>query len=186
MIANIQNLPETQSETQFDEVAIATFKDFQIAVLTTTHSVKRTIGSIVFPVSERQYANKGWLVSDRQITATLDGLEIGAIFADTSPFKPIQRLSAAIPISFEVHTRQSLPQQITQHAMLTCQLQGEAHPYHSIFRKITPRFVRIYPFLGIHHLIFAVNQFLAEETIFITQHSHCLKQVPFYQHYFNL
>lgn len=89
------------SQLLFNEIVVADFGPFQIAVLTTTQLVKRRIFSAHVPVPERTYQAQGWLIYNQQLIANLDGLKIGPIFSDDSPFNPLRRLAPAVPLSFD-------------------------------------------------------------------------------------
>lgn len=185
----VYSVPKS-SKPVFDEVAIADFGPFQIAVLTHTTLVNRRLFSAQMPVSQRHYQSQGWLIYDGQVIAALECLTLGSIFSEASPFTPIQRMAPALPISFEVQSSQPLPTQVSRQATFTCELQGTDFPFHSIFRQICPRFVRVYPFGKTLTLSAAlstqVKQLLAEESLFIANNYFRLRQVPFYQKHFGL
>lgn len=174
------------SKSLFNEVVIADLGSFQIAVLTTTQLVQRPIFSARVPVPERTYQTQGWLIHNQHMIAHLDGLQIGPIFSDDGPFNPLRRLAPAVPLSFEVHSSHALPSQVTQQAAFACQIQTADFPYHTIFRHISPHFVRIYPFGQRTNLLKIVKQLLADEADFVSQNREQLKQVPFFQTRFGL
>ncbi len=178
--------PHQSSKSLFNEVVIANFGPFQIAVLTTTRLVKRQLFSAQVPVPERTYQTQGWLIYNQQLVANLNGLEIGPIFSEDGPFNPLHRLSPSVPLSFEVQSSQALPAPVTEQATFACELQGTDFPFHTIFRNISPHFVRIYPFGQRANLLRNVKQLLEDEADFVSQNHERLKQVPFFQTRFGL
>ncbi|MEO1123418.1 MAG: hypothetical protein AAFX95_05000 [Cyanobacteria bacterium J06639_16] len=173
-------------EPLFDEVAIADLGHFQIAVLTTSVIVKRCVFFSQKFSAKRLYQTQGWLVFDHQIVAHFDELKIGSIFAKKSPFRSVQRLAPAIPISFEINSTQPLPIQVCAQAAFVCELPKTDFPYYSVFCHILPRFVRIYSFGTSSFLLAQVEQMLKDEEQFVAQNYAQLKRVPFYQHSFGL
>ena len=178
------------SKSVFDEVAIADFGPFQIAVLTNTTLVNKPIFSAQVTVPQRQYQSQGWLIYDGRVMTALEGLTLGSVFSEDSPFKPIQRMAPALPVSFEVQSSQPLPTQVSTQASFTCELQDTDFPFHNIFRQICPRFVRVYPFgktTALSTTLSAqVKQLLADEALFIKNNYARLKQIPFYKTHFEL
>ncbi|MEM7065803.1 MAG: hypothetical protein AAF572_21895 [Cyanobacteria bacterium P01_B01_bin.77] len=174
------------SKSVFNEVVIANFGPFQIAILTTTQLVKRQIFSADVPVPERIYQTQGWLICNQQLIANLYGLQISPIFSEDGPFNPLRRLAPSVPLSFEVKSSQALPTAITKQATFACELQGTNLPYHTIFRNVSPHFVRIYPFGQRMTLLRNVQQLLEDESSFVTQNRERLRQVPFFQTRFGL
>ena len=174
------------TKLSFDEVAIADFGPFQIAVLTTTHTVHRPLLSVPIPVTERVYQTRGYLIRDRQIIASLSGLEIGAIGSEHPLFKPIQRLAPAVALAFEARSTRPWPRQVVSQSVLTCQLPESHRPYRAVFRQVQPRFVRIYPFAGLAALTEQVKALQTEETLFVAQNQERLRQIPFYRATFGL
>ena len=174
------------STSTFNEVAIADFGPFQIAVPTKTTLVNKRIFSVRVPVSQRHYQSQGWLIHNGQIIAALEKLILGSVCVENSPFKPIQRLAPAIAISFEVKSAQPLPIQLSTNATFTCKIPDADFPFYSIFHQARPRFVRVYPFGEIVSLPAQVKRLLTEEALFIKNNAHRLKQVPFYRAQFEL
>jgi hypothetical protein len=178
--------PDQSSKSLFNEVVIANFGPFQIAILTTTQLVKRQVFSAQVPVPERTYQTQGWLIYDQQLIANLEGLEIGTIFSEDGPFNPLRRLAPSVPLSFEIQSSRALPASVTEQATFACELQGADFPYHTIFRNLSPHFVRIYPFGQRTNLLRNVKQLLEDEADFVAQNHKQLKQVPFFQTRFGL
>lgn len=174
------------TECAFDEVAIADFGPYQIAVLTTTQTLPRHLRSIPIAVTERVYHSRGYLIAHRLIIASLTGLEIGAIAAEQALFQPMQRLAPAVNLAFEVRSTQPLPQPIAAQSVFTCQLPESRRPYRAVFRQVQPRFVRIYPFFGIAALTDQVEALQIEESRFVAQNQARLRQIPFYRATFGL
>ncbi|MEL6553541.1 MAG: hypothetical protein AAFQ63_08795 [Cyanobacteria bacterium J06621_11] len=174
------------SKLPFNEVAIADFNQFQIAVLTKAQSINRYIFSVPVSVPERLYQTQGWLIFNQQVVAQINNLKIGLVFSKSSPFKSVRRLAPSIPIFFEVRSCQPLPAQLQSRSAFSCQLPNSDFPYHTVFRCLSPRFVRLYPFNAGSSLVENVKCMLAERDSFITQNYEQLKQVPFYQKNFGL
>lgn len=174
------------SRLLFDEVAIANFGPFQIAVLTATQVVERPIFSAHIPVPERTYQSQGWLIHHYQLIAHLDGLRINPIFSANGPFKPLCRLAPAIPVSFEINSSQTLPAQVIDQATLVCEFHNVEFPYHAVFRNVSPHYVRIYPFNQQADLLRNTKQLLADEAAFVTQNREQLKKVAFFRSRFKL
>mgnify|MGYP001791232406 CR=1 FL=1 len=170
----------------FNEVAIADFDQFQIAVLTATQMVYRNLLSARVLVPERVYQTQGWLICDQQVIAHIDALKIGLVFSKNSPFRSIRRLAPSVPVFFEVMSSQPLPTSIQSRSFFVCNLPSSDFPHHTVFRCISPRFVRIYPFSSSSSLLEKVKCMLAERDSFISQNYKRLKQVPFYQKNFGL
>ena len=170
----------------FDEVVIADFGPFQIAVLTATRLVERAIFSTRVPVPERIYQPQGWLIYNYQLIANLDGLKINPIFAEDSHFRPLRRLAPAVPLSFEVKSSQTLLSQVTEQAAFVCRFMSTDFPYWTVFRNIAPHFVRIYPFKHQADLLSNTKQLLVDEAIFIAQNREQLKKVAFFRSRFKL
>ncbi|MEM9004391.1 MAG: hypothetical protein AAGE59_12815 [Cyanobacteria bacterium P01_F01_bin.86] len=170
------------------EVVAADFGHFQIVVPTATKAVSHTSRSrpLVFP--KRGYDREGWIVYRNQVVGKLFELEIGEIVAEGCPFKPIKRLGPAIPLAFETRSRKSLPQAVTNAATFSCQQPDTATPYCSVFRNLSPVFVRIYPIKTSHRqsLVAKTQQLLVEKARFVAQNREHLKQIPFYREKFNL
>lgn len=174
------------SVSLFDEVAIADFDQFQITVLTKTKIVSKCILSVRVPVPERLYQSQGWLIYDQQVIAHISDLQIGLVFSESSPFKSVRRLAPSIPVSFEVRSSQPLPAQLQSRSAFVCTLPNSDFPYHTVFRCLSPRFVRLYPLNVSTPLIESVKRMLTERDAFISQNYKRLKQVPFYQKHFGL
>ena len=171
---------------KFEQVVIADFGNFQIAVPTTTKTIKKRIFSAWVTVKERIYHSQGWLICAGELVAYIKELKIGAIFLDKSPFKPIKRLSASIPLSFNTEAACSLPSQVSSEAAFVCQFKNEIYPYHAVFQNVVPRFVSISSFKTSNSLLTIVEQTLEAESLFIKQNYERLKRVPFYQQNFGL
>lgn len=174
----------------FNELVIANFKTFQIAVPTLANPVKKKIFSAWITVPQRDYATHGWLVSGQKVVALLQGLQIGPVVLPQkqaeAPFQVARRLSAAIPISFQTRASYALPNPVSAQAAFTYQCPGEIFPYRAAFHQIAPRFARIYPFLGNDTLLATVEKMLNDEALFISQNYERLKHSPFYQENFDL
>lgn len=182
MLMNTQLFPNKR----FNQVVIADLNHFQIAVPTTSKLVKKRILSAWVFVPERVYDSQGWLICDRQIIAYIKGLEVGALLSDGSPFKPIRRINPTIPISFKTEAVCPLPRQVLSQVAFACQFRDEAFPYHAVFQKVVPRFVRIYSFEANGSILDKVEQMLTAKNLFISQNYERLKRVPFYQESFGL
>ncbi len=177
---------DQEPESLFDEVAIADLNQFQIAVLTTSRQAQRWIFSAAVTVPQRRYQPQGWLIYDQKIVAHFDSLEIGLIFPKDSPFSVSPRIAPAVPISFEVRSAQRLPLAVCDRAALVCELPKADFPYHSVFRQMLPRFVKVYPYQASDSLVNLVGRMLADMELFISQNYERLKQVPFYRENFGL
>lgn len=140
------------SEQGFDEVAIAKFSGFQIAIPSSTHTVPRKIFSTWVPLPKRLYHTKGGVIWDKQLSFSLSELRIQNLFSKSSIFPELRRLAVGVPISFEVQSSEPLPRNICQQAMLTCRMPEGENIYHSVFRDVTPKFVKIFPRQSIMHL----------------------------------
>ena len=118
------------SKAIFNEVAIADFGPFQIAVPTRTTLVNRRIFSAQVPVLQRQYQSQGWLIYDGRVVAAIEAITFGSIFAEESPFRPIQRIAPAIPMDFEVKSAKPLPAHLSAQTTFACELPDSAFPIH--------------------------------------------------------
>lgn len=174
----------------FNELVIADFKTFQIAVPTRSNPVKKRIFSTWITVPQRKYATHGWLVWQQKVGAFLQGLKLGPVVLPQAqvelPFQVARRLSTSIPISFQTKASCVLPEVIAAQAAFTYQWPGEMFPYRAAFHQIAPRFARIYPFLGNGALLATVETMLHDEALFISQNYERLKHNPFYQENFDL
>lgn len=175
-------------KTHFDEIAIADFGPFQLAVPTTTTSLESSPQSQRLVPPKRNYSGEGWVICRDRIVGTLSNLEIGEAPTASGIFQPIQRFSPAIPVAFEVHSRQPLPVAISQLAQFACPWQDAKSQYFTIFRHVSPRFTRVYAVLNWPYfpVINQVRRFLAEESQFIATNRKNLQQVPFYRERFGL
>lgn len=171
---------------RFGEVAIADFGPFQIAVLTTTVTVNRPLLSTPSAITERVYHHQGYLICQGQIVADLQSLDIGVVGSQQGPFQAIQRLAPAVNLAFEIRSRCSLPETVLTQARFAYQLPNSPAPYRAVFRQICPRFVRIYPFVGVTTLPAQVVQMQAAEQHFVGQNQARLRQIPFYKASFDL
>ncbi len=143
---------DVRSKQVFNEVAIAKFKGFQIAIPSRTQTVPRKIFSTWVPLPKRTYHTKGGIIWDRQLSFSLSKLRIQSFFAKSSVFPELKRLAVGVPISFEIQSTEPLPRGICKQAMLTCRMSREENIYYSIFRDVTPKFVKIFPCQSIMHL----------------------------------
>lgn len=176
-------LPLESLPSQPQEIAIANFGAWQIAIPTTSVLLEKQIFSATVPIPERFYRSHGWVTYQERTIATLQGLEIRLAIATDSPFSVPQRLGPGIPLDFELQSRHPLPLKLVQAAKMACSWEGT---YYTIFRGIRPRFVHIYPFIGRRFLPGAIRQLLADERAFVTEHRDRLQQVPFYCESFDL
>lgn len=175
-------------KTHFDEIAIADFGPFQLAVPTTTTSLESTPQSQRLVPPKRHYSDEGWVIYRDRLVGTLSALTIGQAPTASELFQPIQRFSPAIPIGFEVHSHQPLPIAISQSAQFACPWQDVKFQYLTVFRHVSPRFTRVYVVLNWQSLpvINQVRQFLIEEAQFIAANRKNLQQVSFYRKRFGL
>ena len=142
---------EVRSEQAFNEVAIAKFKEFQIAIPSKNQTVLRKIFSTWVPLPKRIYHTRGGMIWDRQLIFPLSKLRIQNLFKESSVFPELKRLAAGIPISFEIESVEPLPMDIRKQALLTCLMPGEEDIHYSVFRDITPQLVKIFPCQSIMH-----------------------------------
>lgn len=186
MVKERQKFPKKN----FNELVIADFKTFQIAVPTRSNLVKKRIFSTWITIPQREYATHGWLVWQQKVVALLQGLQVGPVVLPQEqaefPFQVARRLSASVPISFQTRASCVLPDVIAIQAAFTYQCPGEMFPYRAAFHQIAPRFARIYPFLGNGPLFATVEKMLHDEALFISQNYERLKHSPFYQENFDL
>ncbi|MGF1459210.1 MAG: hypothetical protein ACFBSG_09305 [Leptolyngbyaceae cyanobacterium] len=176
-----------QSQVSPTEIAIADLNEFQFVVPTFK-------GALSWPDSDlhvsppRQYAQQGWVVYDERMVGTLRHLTIEAPSTFSPLCQPIKRLGPAVPLRFEIQSTRALPAAINQQAAFAYQFREPPLTYHSIFHRVQPRFVRIYPMgsLRSQHILSQTRQFLSEEAQFIQQNREQLKNVPFYREKFNL
>ena len=174
--------------SRFVEMVAADFGSFQLVVPTATRSVSDSCLSMPIAFPKREYSREGWVIYLGRVLCRLFELEVGEILAEGCPFKPIKRLGPALPVAFETRSRNSLPLPVASMARFSCRFKGEATSYCSVFRKLSPMFVRIYP---IQHwqrkqILKRVKQLLIEEAEFVAHHGEQLKHVPFYRDGFNL
>lgn len=181
----VYSVPKS-SKSVFNEVAIADFGPFQIAVPTKTVLINQRIFSTQVPIPQRHYQSQGWLIYNGRFVTAIEALTVGSIFSQDSSFKPIQRIAPATPISFEVKSAQPLPKQLTNQATFAFELPDADFPFFNVFRHVQPQFVKVYPFRDITHLSTQVKQFLAEKALFIEYNQHQLKKVLFYKTRFGL
>ncbi|MBE9031012.1 hypothetical protein IQ266_14855 [filamentous cyanobacterium LEGE 11480] len=170
---------------QFNQLTIADFADYQIVWPTKTQYLKKRFFSAWMSVPERVYAPIGWLIFQGQTIANLQGLDIASFAPVDSSFEFARRLGPAIPINFEASSERSLPKRVSNQAAFTYEMPDESIP-RTIFRAVTPRFVRVYDFWPTLELSEIVTQMLIEEQRFITENREQLKLEPFYQAQFNL
>jgi hypothetical protein len=174
------------TNAKLDEIAIADLGDFQVAILTSSKPAKKK-GPFPFTLrSKRVYQDQGWLICHGESIAHLSGLEIGPVDSVPSPWMLPKRLAPSIPISFETQSCQPLPRQVSRRSVFTCVFPEARLPHQGVFRSITPRFVRIYPFDVLTSLVEVVAHMQAEEAEFIAENREQLKQIPFYRLQFNL
>ena len=167
-------------QDSYREVAIANFGTFQIAIASDIASVSREIFSVPVPLPSRYYSSKGFLIWKYKPAFNLSGLTLTNLFPEPSPFPSIKRLSAGIPISFEIKSTKPLPQELIKLALLQCQILEEPAPYHTVFRDIAPRFVQIVPNQGILQLGYQVQRCLQQEKKLIQDNWQQLKKTKFY------
>jgi len=186
MVKEHQQFPQRD----FNELVIADFKAFQIAVPTRANLVNKRVFSAWIPIPQRDYAAHGWLVCQQKVVARLQGLQVGPVVSlqaqAESPFQVARRLSVSIPISFQTKASEVLPKSVSTQTAFTYQCPGEMFAYRAAFHQIPPRFVRVYPFLGNDVLLATVEKMLNEEALFISQNYERLKHSPFYQENFDL
>ncbi|MEM1367145.1 MAG: hypothetical protein AAGG02_03845 [Cyanobacteria bacterium P01_H01_bin.15] len=171
---------------RYPEVVIADLSHFRIAVLTTTQQVKRKLSSFEIPVFIRSYQTQGWIIFKERVVASFDKLALGNINANNSSFASIRRLGAAVPVSFEVSSAQPLPSQLSTCASFSCTVPDTEFPYLSLFHRMLPRFVAIYPFTLGDSLVNKAKQMELDMYQFVQQNAHRLQQVPFYKDSFDL
>ena len=147
------------SRQVFNEVAIAQFSDFQIAIPSTTHTIPRKIFSTWVPLPKRLYHTKGGVIWDKQLSFSLSELRIQNLFSKSSIFPELKRLAVGVPISFEIQSSGPLPRNICRRAMLTCQISEKEDTYCSVFRDVPPQFVKIFPCQSIMHLTDQIDFF---------------------------
>lgn len=140
------------SKQGFDEVAIAKFRGFQIVIPSKSQTVPRKIFSTWVPLPKRIYHTRGGIIWGRQLSFPLSDLRIQSLFKKPSIFPELSRLAVGVPISFEIKSAKPLPKNICKQAMLTCRVSKEKEIYYSVFRDITPKFVKILPCQSIMHL----------------------------------
>ena len=140
------------SEQGFNEVAIAKFSAFQIAIPSKTQTIPRKIFSTWVPLPKRIYHTRGGIIFDKQLIFSLSELRIQSLFTQSSIFPELKRLAVGIPISFEIKSVKPLPRDIRRQAILTCRISEEENIYYSVFRDVTPKVVKIFPCQNIMHL----------------------------------
>ena len=129
----------------FNEIVIASFGHFQIAIPSGKKIVSQKIFSSWIPLPQRVYDNKGVLVWNRRSFFSLSELKISNLFQKPSPFPELKRLAKGIPVSFEVRSQTPLPSDIKNYAILSCSFLEETTIYHSVFQNISPQRVKILP-----------------------------------------
>ncbi|NEQ53539.1 MAG: hypothetical protein F6K11_25950 [Leptolyngbya sp. SIO3F4] len=132
-------------EKVFNEIVVASFEGFQIAIPSGKEVIPRKIFSSWVPLPQRIYDSKGVLIWNGRSFFSLSELRISNLFKRPSPFPEIRRLAKGIPISFEVRSQKPLPLGIKKHATLSCCFLEETTIYHSIFRNIRPQRVKVIP-----------------------------------------
>lgn len=142
-----------QSEQVFDEVAIANFRGFQIAIPSRTQTIPRKIFSTWVPLPKRIYHTSGGMIWDRQLIFSLSQLRIQNLFSKSSIFPELKRLAVGVPISFEIRSTAPLPVDIAKQAILTCRMSENENIHYSIFRDIIPQSVKVFPCQSILTLI---------------------------------
>ena len=136
----------------FDEVAIAKFSNFQIAIPSKTQTIPRKIFSTWVPLPKRIYHSRGGIIWNKKLSFTLSEFKIQNLFEQSPLFPELKRLAIGMPISFEVKSSMPLPTDLRKQATFTCQVPGEKSTYYSIFRDLIPKFVKISPYQSIVHL----------------------------------
>ncbi|MEM1280575.1 MAG: hypothetical protein AAGG53_11295 [Cyanobacteria bacterium P01_H01_bin.152] len=171
----------------FDEIAIADFGAFQLAVPTTATPPEMALKTRCL-VHSRQYDREGWVIYGDRIVGTLSELDIGQTPSSPGICPPIQRFGPAIPVGFEVCSDQPLPKAIGQLALFACFGHDARAPYCTVFRKVSPRFTRVYAVSSWQHfrVVDQVRRLLTEESQFIATNREHLRQVPFYRERFGL
>ena len=182
----MKNNSQELAALEFNQVVIADLTDCQLAIPTTTKTVKKRIFSVWVPVSERLYAPEGWMVVEGQTIGTIHGLKISPIGPSNSPFKVHPHLGPAVPISFEARSTRSLPPSLIARAKFACEFPESEPPYYAVFHQVQPRFVRVYPLTATTSLAETVKTLLLEEENFIQKNYLRLQQVPFYREQFGL
>lgn len=164
----------------YNEFVIADFEQFQIAIASDITVISREIFSVQVPLPKRYYSTSGILIWKGQPKFNLSGLTLKNLYPDESPFPSLKRLSTGQPISFEVKSYEPLPQEVTELAILKCQMIGNETPYHTVFKDIAPRFVQIVPNQGILQLSQQVCHCLQREKCLIQNNWKQLKKTDFY------
>ncbi|MEL6381012.1 MAG: hypothetical protein AAFQ89_00780 [Cyanobacteria bacterium J06626_18] len=156
---------------------------------TATQPVSPSARSLPIAVPKREYSREGWIIYRDRLVSRLFELEVGEIVVEEGcPFKPVKRLGPGVPLAFETRSRKSLPKAISAAATFSYQHPEMANPYGSVFRNLSPAFVRIYPIQNLNRksLLAKAKQLLVEKVQFVAQNREHLKQIPFYREKFNL
>ena len=172
--------------TNFDEIAIASFSVFQVAIPSGKKHENQKFFSSEIPVPYRIYSPFGWMIFEKEIIAIIDHIQIQAIGSNKLPFKPILHFGCAVPVSFEARSERQLPDSVKSEAKFSCQFEYGQDPFCTVFRLIRPRFVRVYPFKGVSEIISTVGTMLADEQSFLNQNSKYLQNNDFYREQFSL
>ena len=173
-------------DASFGEMAIADLAQFQIMIPTEVIKLRKSNTPLGLSISERIYADKGWVYQSGRMLGKVQGLRLHSIAMDSSPFKITPRLSAGIPISFEMSAHHPFSEAIAAKALFRYQFEQEPGFYYALFKDIKPRFVRIYPLQSSSPLEKLAEQFLHDEDTFIQRHQAQLMTVDFYREQFNL
>lgn len=174
------------AENCFDEVAIADFQHFQIAIPARKFYEKRRIFSHPLLIPKRVYSDLGWMLANDTIISLVTHIKIQTLVAPNIPLQPIYHLGANVPVSFESRSGEPLARIIKSQAAFSCYVNQSPAPFCSVFRQARPRFVNVYPFNGIDSTAGLVKQMLTDEKLFLRKHLNQLKFSPFYQKQFNL
>ena len=176
------------SKSHLAEVVAADFGNFQIIVPTEVQTERASVQSLRLAVPKRNYSREGWIIYRDRVVSRLSELEVGHIVAKGCPFKPLKRLGPGVPLAFEAHSRKSLPGVVTAAAVFSCHYPHTATSYCSVFRNLSPVFVRIYPMQNARRqsLLAKAKQLLVEKAQFVAQNREHLQQSPFYREKLNL
>ena len=169
----------------YDELVLASFGQFQIAVLSTKADVITRFCSTKLPAAKREYESIGWLFNKNYHLGWLQAIEVQPL-ENSGLFKIMPRLGVAIPLSFEVRSDQPLPQVISSLSCFSCIFPETISPYWAIFREMRPRYVKVFAFNQTASIPETLRQFMKAEEAFVTENRQHLVQVPFYKSNFCL
>ena len=173
----------------YNELVMASFGQFQIGVLSAqTNAIRQFCPaktSAKTAVAMREYDSIGWLFQHNYHLGWLQAVAVEPL-ENPGPFKITPRLGVAIPLSFEVRSDHPLPPAITSLSCFSCKFPETISPYYAIFRKMRPRYVKVFPFSGTATMPQTLRQFIKAEATFVTENRQNLVQVPFYKSNFGL